>query len=189
MNYSALTRRIDSTFEAFAYIIALWNILILFFEPIVSLYLILDKAQLLTALINLIFIILTLVLRTVSLPFKEHRKKTISDLLILIFGSLFLLYDVKFVIFFLLIRQTFFIAKFLFFHAFEGALYQRLVKNPPVTFLLSFAITILTGTILLMLPSATVSHKITPFINALFTATSATCVTGLTVVDTGTYYS
>jgi len=189
MRLTTIYRKVNSLFESFAYLIALWNLLILFFEPVVNNYLIIREAQTWTAFINLLFIVIALILRFNSLPFQEHRQKTISDLFILIFGSLLFLYDAKFVIFFLLVRQTFFIAKYFFFHAFEGALYKRLVKNPPITFLLSFATTILTGSILLMLPSATVSHKITPFIDALFTATSATCVTGLTVVDTGSYYS
>ena len=53
----------------------------------------------------------------------------------------------------------------------------------------SFACLILLGTILLMLPVSTTSKNITSPVNALFTATSAVCVTGLTVVDTGTYWS
>ena len=48
---------------------------------------------------------------------------------------------------------------------------------------------ILVGTLLLMLPFSTVSGENTGFLTALFTATSATCVTGLVVVDTATYWS
>lgn len=175
--------------ESLAYPIAVWNSLILFFEPVVSHYFYLEQAQYWTAIANLLFIIVTLAFRGVLSRFAETRYRTVADLLILIFGSLLFLYDVKFVIFFLLIRQIFFIAKYFFFNAFEGAVYKRLVKNPPVTFLLSFAFTILFGTILLMLPAAAATNKVTPFINALFTSTSATCVTGLAVVDTGIYYS
>jgi len=47
-----------------------------------------------------------------------------------------------------------------------------------------FFILILTGTLLLMLPAASRSGKSIGFINALFTATSASCVTGLIVADT-----
>lgn len=54
---------------------------------------------------------------------------------------------------------------------------------------LSFIFIIFTGTLFLMLPVSSVSGKWTPFINALFTATSATCVTGLVVYDTGTYWT
>lgn len=50
---------------------------------------------------------------------------------------------------------------------------------------LGFAAIILLGTALLMLPCATVGAGTMPFLNALFTATSASCVTGLVVADTG----
>ncbi len=54
---------------------------------------------------------------------------------------------------------------------------------------LGFIVVILTGTLLLMLPFARKSGPSLSFIDALFTATSATCVTGLVVVDTGTFFS
>ncbi len=48
-------------------------------------------------------------------------------------------------------------------------------------------ITLITGG--LSLPWANVDGRITPFVDALFTAVSAVCVTGLTVVDTATYWT
>lgn len=51
---------------------------------------------------------------------------------------------------------------------------------------LGFAIVILVGTFLLLLP---VSSDHTDFLDALFTATSATCVTGLVVYDTATHWT
>ena len=55
--------------------------------------------------------------------------------------------------------------------------------------LLSFFVLIMLGTLLLMLPISSNGHGVTPFADALFTATSATCVTGLIVRDTATYWS
>lgn len=52
-----------------------------------------------------------------------------------------------------------------------------------------FLLVILTGSILLMLPVSSRSGEFTPFADALFTATSATCVTGLVVHDTQRYWS
>src|SRR5690606_26950866 len=52
-----------------------------------------------------------------------------------------------------------------------------------------FAGFILFGTVVLMLPFSTTSGKSTDFVTALFTSTSAVCVTGLTVVDTEFYWS
>ena len=59
--------------------------------------------------------------------------------------------------------------------------------NPAIVFVGSFIILALAGAFLLMLPSATPNGI--SFINALFTSTSAVCVTGLTVVDTNTDFT
>lgn len=60
--------------------------------------------------------------------------------------------------------------------------------QPSKVFMFSFLFLILFGTGLLLLPKATINGKIS-FIDALFTSTSAVCVTGLTVVDTATYFT
>lgn len=54
---------------------------------------------------------------------------------------------------------------------------------------LGFIVIILTGALLLMLPISSRDGASLPFISALFTATSASCVTGLVVVDTGTHFT
>lgn len=60
----------------------------------------------------------------------------------------------------------------------------------PTRFLvLSFLLMISIGTVMLMLPVSASSGGATRFIDALFTSTSAVCVTGLTVFNTGTYWS
>ena len=55
--------------------------------------------------------------------------------------------------------------------------------------ILGFAGVILLGTFLLMLPVSSADGIVTPFDEALFTSTSAVCVTGLVVQDTGSYWS
>ena len=55
--------------------------------------------------------------------------------------------------------------------------------------ILGFAGVILLGTVLLMLPFSSSERVPTPFHEALFTATSAVCVTGLVVKETGSYWS
>ncbi|PKP87120.1 MAG: ATPase [Alphaproteobacteria bacterium HGW-Alphaproteobacteria-17] len=66
---------------------------------------------------------------------------------------------------------------------------MTLLRNPirlvPTLFLIAIAI----GTVLLSLPVATADGTGAPFLTALFTATSAVAVTGLVVVDTGSYWS
>ncbi|HID09740.1 MAG TPA: Trk family potassium uptake protein, partial [Candidatus Latescibacteria bacterium] len=61
-------------------------------------------------------------------------------------------------------------------------------REPTTLSILGFAVLILIGTGLLSLPGACEGGKL-GFIDALFTATSATCVTGLVVVDTGSTLS
>jgi trk system potassium uptake protein TrkH len=62
-------------------------------------------------------------------------------------------------------------------------------RNPAQTAVLSFASVITAGTMLLMLPYSTVDGIGLDLINALFTATSAVCVTGLIVVDTAVKFT
>jgi trk system potassium uptake protein TrkH len=61
--------------------------------------------------------------------------------------------------------------------------------KPAQLMITSFAFAIGVGAILLMLPAATRTGEKTGIVDALFTATSATCVTGLIVKDTATYFS
>jgi potassium uptake TrkH family protein len=65
--------------------------------------------------------------------------------------------------------------------------YRKQYINPAQLFVGSFLIIIALGTILLTLPNAT--HSGISIIDALFTSTSAVCVTGLIVVDTGSYFT
>jgi len=65
----------------------------------------------------------------------------------------------------------------------------KIVWTPPRVLVAGFAAVIACGAVLLTLPIATRSGERLPWIDAFFTATSAACVTGLVVVDTGTYFS
>ncbi len=61
--------------------------------------------------------------------------------------------------------------------------------TPYQILIIGFVVLIAVGTFLLMLPISHSQGESMPFIDALFTATSAVCVTGLVVVDTGTFFS
>ena len=61
--------------------------------------------------------------------------------------------------------------------------------TPAQIIILGFALLILTGALLLMLPFSTSTPGGASFLDALFTTTSATCVTGLVVHDTALYWS
>lgn len=61
--------------------------------------------------------------------------------------------------------------------------------TPVQIVVIGFAITIFIGALVLSLPISATSGEATSFVDCLFTATSAVCVTGLVTVDTGTHWS
>lgn len=67
--------------------------------------------------------------------------------------------------------------------------YRRSGFNPLPVIAIGFAGIVLLGSVLLSLPAASASGRPVPWFDALFTSTSAVCVTGLVVRDTGTAYS
>ncbi len=64
-----------------------------------------------------------------------------------------------------------------------------LALKPATTFIFSFILLIIVGAGFLMLPEMSVGEQDTGFLTAFFTSTSASCVTGLIVVDTATYWT
>lgn len=76
-------------------------------------------------------------------------------------------------------KQFNFVSKFIF----------RIQTKPAKLITLSFFFVILVGSLLLTLPAASASGESIGFLKALFTATSATCVTGLVVADTATAWT
>lgn len=76
----------------------------------------------------------------------------------------------------------------MFFQKKDGK-YEQFKFQPIQVLALGVLIILLIGAVLLMLPISSASGNFTSFIDTLFTSTSAVCVTGLAVVDTGTYWS
>jgi Trk-type K+ transport system membrane component len=124
---------------------------------------------------------------------KERKKRNV---LIFDFVSIFLVLGI--LLYYWLSYQNYWIndngaLQFAVFITFIRAIFERNLDytktrlNPAQLFILSFLVTILIGTLLLMLPNAT--HSSISFIDALFTSTSAVCVTGLIVVDTGSFFT
>ena len=175
--------------EVLAYILAAFSFFLLFFESIFRQLAAYPLLETFTALANLSVLGLSIMLRLFLKPVGKVKNILLLDILLLMMGMVLLFYQPKFLIFFLLIRQSYFTLEYLLFRAFEGKLYQILTDNPPVSLILSFAFVVLVGSVLLMLPSAAVSGQVTPPTDALFIATSATCVTGLSVYDIGTYFT
>ena len=74
-------------------------------------------------------------------------------------------------------------------HIHSSKLYKRKSINPTRYIVLGFGAIILFGALLLCLPAAARDGQSTPWLTCLFTATSATCVTGLVLVDTAIHWS
>lgn len=66
---------------------------------------------------------------------------------------------------------------------------QKVILAPAQLMLIGFGVLILLGTLTLWLPISAAPHRHTSLLTALFTATSAVCVTGLTVVQTNAHWS
>lgn len=179
----------------------LLNYLYRFFDIIVLLFIVFDfgydfdenyNSPHVIGLIILSFALLGFNLfKFINYKFKSNKKIALFNIVILgvilftsliisfinsDFSSNYILQKVKPIlesglIFYFLIRLLFFV-RFIY----------DIYFNPAIVFVGSFMILVLTGAFLLMLPSATTQGI--SFTNAIFTATSAVCVTGLGVVDT-----
>lgn len=66
---------------------------------------------------------------------------------------------------------------------------DKIKNSPHLIFVLSFILVILIGALALSTPYVTSSKSSTPFFTALFTSTSATCVNGLSLVDSASYFN
>jgi len=71
----------------------------------------------------------------------------------------------------------------------SGPVIPHFKLNPALIFISSFILIICMGTGFLMLPEMTTRAGSMGFVDALFTSTSATCVTGLMVADVGTFFT
>ena len=145
---------------------------------------------------------LTLVVGIIATAIRNYRKSKRPPLNVVIFDVL------SIALFTILLSNKFsFVNNFSFFNFFNftpwnyGAIFLVFIRElaarnlslnrthlkPAQLFIASFFGIIIIGTLLLLLPNAT--YENISVIDALFTSTSAVCVTGLIVVDTGSYFT
>ena len=173
--------------EVLAYVLAGWSFVILFFEGLFLGFHYYPQIELITALANLFLAILAATFKLIS---QEKSNKSIwLDLSMIVFGILIMFYQIKYLIFILLIRQSYYFLQYMLFRLFDGRISRAISKSPSLSLMLSFALVILLGAILLKMPIASVSGKSISLIDSIFTATSATCVTGLSVFDIGSQFT
>ncbi len=154
------------------------DFLILFFL-VIEVYLEFKSAAYITLyirknILSLLFVAVFIVLfayNKIILFSASGQTSSVNAMLILIIRNLFLLFKV--------------LTRFKKLRVFVESIHI----HPAQTILTSFLLVILGGMLLLMLPFTAAEGHGLSFLNALFTATSAVCVTGLVVVDTATSFS
>ncbi len=175
-------------FDYFVGFTAVFAFLLLLFENIVYLKPYSRIIGEINLAVSLIFI-LDMLLRLLASPDKKkHLLRNWFDLIVFI-PFIQLAQGIENTPFFVIVRQLVIIAVLLSRVRKTAKLLSLLSLKPAQLLIVTFAAAIGVGTVLLMLPAATVSGVRTSLIDAFFTATSATCVTGLIVKDTGTYFS
>ncbi len=124
--------------------------------------------------------------------FQKHIALCLSTLL---FCAVFIFFKIKIgfiptsselTLIFALIKNIFLFGKIIKNTADSAGGTERVMLNPAGTLLISFFMVIITGAFLLMLPAATSDAGHLDFLTALFTAASAVCVTGLSIIDVAT---
>lgn len=148
------------------------------------------------------FYFLVLVTGLVSTGVRYFENKALFNRKVFIFDFISVLYTLGVIFYHFYIRRYFdhqtvlyddpwvkFAVIFTFIREFSDLHinYKSAILNPAQLFIASFFSIILIGALLLMTPMATYSGI--SFLDSLFTATSAVCVTGLIVVDTATYFT
>lgn len=130
--------------------------------------------------------------RYIQQYFQKHIALCLSTLL---FCAVFIFFKIKIglipaspelILMFALIKNIFLFGKIIKNTADSAGGTERVMLNPAGTLLISFFMVIITGAFLLMLPAATPGSSHLDFLTALFTATSAVCVTGLSIIDIST---
>ena len=146
--------------------------------------------------------ILALVVAETFLPmrhekyFQQYVQKHVALCLsTLLFCAVFIFFKIKIgfiptsselILMFALIKNIFLFGKIIKNTTDSAGGTERIMLNPAGTLLISFFMVIITGAFLLMLPAATPDAGHLDFLTALFTATSAVCVTGLSIIDVAT---
>ncbi|HPM01684.1 MAG: potassium transporter Trk [Candidatus Cloacimonetes bacterium] len=122
--------------------------------------------------------------------FSTNAFRRISiDLFFILTGLFSIRFSLKLFQFYVLIREILIVFQKVTNEKLEKDYFNNLFKYPTLWIILSFFGAIILGSFALILPGMTNKGYYLNYIDALFTSTSAICVTGLTVTDTGTSFS
>ncbi|HPY95708.1 MAG TPA: TrkH family potassium uptake protein [Candidatus Cloacimonadota bacterium] len=119
----------------------------------------------------------------------QSIRRQIIDLFFICISFFVMRYSLKFVQFYFLVRETVIIL-----HKFSAkktntSKYNNLFKYPALWVVMSFFTAIMIGSFVLLLPKMQVMGANLMYVDTLFTATSAVCVTGLLTIDISTVFS
>ncbi|TDF72432.1 potassium transporter Trk, partial [Candidatus Syntrophosphaera thermopropionivorans] len=110
-----ILQQVQKAIEILAYLVALWSLMVLFLEPVISYYANFVKVENFTAWANLLLLALAIINRLLLKEGKGISGAIIFDIIMLVVGLFILVYTAKFVIFLLLIRQTYYFLQFILF--------------------------------------------------------------------------
>lgn len=170
-------------------VLAIMNLIVLFITPYFQSGIITTNRLMIYSAINILIYATYSVTNLIKSGFKQISFLKIMALLIIAIGIYLLFKSPEYFLLFISLKQMIILLKKFLLYAFEGRLWHFILNNPAISFMASFLLVIVVGALLLMLPISTTSRQSMNFLNALFTSTSATCVTGLILEDTGSYFS
>ncbi len=169
--------------------LAVLNLVVLFIMPYFQRGALPESVLISYSIINIVLYFAYNISQTVGKGFKNSNLFDYLPYLAIMIGIYLLSKHPEYFILYISLKQLIILIKKFLLYAFEGRLWAAIISNPAISLMISFLLVIVIGALLLMLPIATASSEAMSFINALFTSTSATCVTGLIVEDTGSYFS
>ena len=170
-------------------VLAILNIVVLFIIPYFQRGALQNNVLVVYTLVNIgVYLFLNLN----DLFSKGLKKTNIFDYLpygVIALGGYLVFTNPEYFLLYISLKSLIIVIKKFLLYAFEGKLWHAIISNPAISLMISFLLVIIVGALVLMLPIATASSEAMSFIDALFTSTSATCVTGLIVEDTGSFFS
>lgn len=170
-------------------VLAVLNLVVLFIMPYFQRGALPETALIAYSILNISIYFGKNILGLVDKGIKNSNIADYLPFLAIGLGGYLVLKNPEYFLLYISLKQLIILIKKFLLYAFEGRLWLSIISNPAISLMTSFLLVIVVGALLLMLPIATASSETMSFINALFTSTSATCVTGLVVEDTGTYFS
>lgn len=170
-------------------VLAVMNLVVLFITPYLPEGIITKELIIAYSALNILVYSIYHVSNLISSGIKNIAFPKFLPYIIISIGIYLLFKNPEYFLIYISLKQLIILMKKFLLYAFEGLLWHSIINNPAISLMSSFLLVIIIGAFLLMLPIATTSNHTMNFINAIFTSTSATCVTGLIVEDTGSYFS